>query len=231
MPRTKNSAIQSKKNGYNSISCPRYLRNDTFVQTDKMFSIDNDVRFTLSILVFGLSYSIVRNIFNFNGIEVCSEKTFYKYQNIISPIIIKMAKDSAKNFSEKIENNTIISIDGAWDHRRHGSACIVTFIDLKTRKIIDFEISLINKQFVKGNTKECSRNLEKVCMERLIERWKNSPKIKYYIHDNDGVTRSLIEKSKWNITEILDVGHALKSFKNNLDNSNKREGENVHSPN
>ena len=61
-------------------------------------------------------------------------------------------------------------------------------------------------------------------MERLIERWKNSQKVKYYIHDNDGVTRSLIEKSKWQIKEVLDVGHALKSIKKNLENFNKREG-------
>ena len=151
-------------------------------------------------------------------LRFAQKKLFYKNQDIISPVIIKMAKDSAKKFSENISDDTIISIDGAWDHRRHGSACIVTFIDLKTRKIIDFEISLIPKQYVTGNTEECSRNLEKVCMERLIERWKNSQKVKYYIHDNDGVTRSLIEKSKWQIKEVLDVGHALKSIKKNLEN-------------
>lgn len=136
-------------------------KSDHLTQTNNHYSIDNDMTFTISILIFGLSYQIARNLFNFNGIDVCSEKKFYQYQNQISPIIIQMAKESAKNFSKKIENDTIISIDGAWDHRRHGTACIVTFIDLKTRKIIDFEISTTPKPFVQGNTNECSRNLEK----------------------------------------------------------------------
>ena len=48
--------------------------------------------------------------------------------------------------------------------------------------------------------------------------------MKYYIHDNDGLTRSLIENSKWQIKEVLDIGHALKSIKKNLKNFNKREG-------
>lgn len=82
-----------------------------------------------------------------------------------------MAKKSAKKYLEKMEENAIISIDGAWDHRRHGTTCIVTFIDINSRKIVDFEIAFQPKQFVDGNTEECSRNLEKVCIERLIERW------------------------------------------------------------
>lgn len=239
MPRPKNTAKNSKNNGrkmiyYKSVGTQildnsrqkliNISKSDQLTQTNNHYSIDNDMTFTISILIFGLSYQIARNVFNFNGIEVCSEKTFYKYQNQISPIIIQMAKESAKNFSEKIENDTIISIDGAWDHRRHGTACIVTFIDIKTRKIIDFEISTTPKQFVHGNTNECSRNLEKVSIEKLVERWKHSQKFKYYIHDNDGVTRNIINNSGWKIIEILDVGHALKSLKKNLEKFNKREG-------
>ncbi len=241
MPRPKNTAKNSKNNGrkmiyYKSVGTQildnsrqkliNISKSDQLTQTNNHYSIDNDMTFTISILIFGLSYQIARNVFNFNGIEVCSEKTFYKYQNQISPIYIQMAKESAKNFSEKIENETIISIDGAWDHRRHGTACIVTFIDIKTRKIIDFEISTTPKQFVHGNTNECSRNLEKVSIEKLVERWKHSQKFKYYFHDNDGVTRNIINNSGWKIIETLDVGHALKSSKKILKNSIK-ERENL----
>lgn len=74
---------------------------------------------------------------------------------------------------------------------------IITFIDVKTRKIINFEVSYLPKQFVNGNTNECSRNLEKVAMEHLVERRKYSEKIDFHVHDNDGVTRKVIEKSKW----------------------------------
>ena len=75
-----------------------------------------------------------------------------------------MAKESAQKYANLMEKNAIITLDGAWDHRRHGSCCIVTLID---------------------------------------------------VHDNDhdGVTRKIIEESNWKITEVLDVGHAVKSIK------------------
>lgn len=34
-------------------------------------------------------------------------------------------------------------------------------------------------------------------MEHLVERRKYSEKIDFHVHDNDGVTRKVIEKSKW----------------------------------
>ena len=123
-----------------------------------------------------------------------------------------------------MNDDTIVSIDGAWDHRRHGSACIVTMIDIQSRKIIDFSIRQKKKQFVFGNTEEASRNLEKLGVEEIAERWKNSQKVKYYVHDNDGVSRNVITQSGWKITEALDPGHAIKSIKNNLDNFNKNNG-------
>ena len=41
-------------------------------------------------------------------------------------------------------------------------------------------------------------------------------KLKYYIHDNNGVTRNIINWSGWKIIEILDVVHALKSLKSKI---------------
>lgn len=180
--------------------------------------------FAISVLLSGLSYSVVKFLFNFNCIYICSEKEFYYYQKIVVPVINSMAKKSAKKYLEKMEENAIISIDGAWDHRRHGTTCIVTFIDINSRKIVDFEIAFQPKQFVDGNTEECSRNLEKVCIERLIERWESNQKVRYYTHDNDGVTRNVIDNSVWKVKEVLDIGHSIKSISNNLENFNNRNG-------
>lgn len=37
------------------------------------------------------------------------------------------------------------------------------------------------------------------------------------------MTRKIIEESNWKITEVLDIGHSIKSIKKNLENFNKRE--------
>lgn len=77
---------------------------------------------------------------------------------------------------ENIGDNITVTLDGAWDHRRHGSSNIVTLMDFSTRKIIDFSIHMTDKQFVKGNTDECSKNLEKEGVEEIVNRWKDSKK-------------------------------------------------------
>ena len=51
-----------------------------------------------------------------------------------------------------------------------------------------------------------------------------SQKVKYYVHDNDGVSLNVIIQSGWKITEVLDHGHAIKSKKNILDDFNKNNG-------
>lgn len=47
-------------------------------------------------------------------------------------------------------------------------------IDIDTKKIIDFSINSIPKQFVIGTTNEPSGNLEKVGVFQLVQRWKTS---------------------------------------------------------
>ena len=116
------------------------------IQTDKYINYSNIIKFVLAALI-----------------------VFYEYQNLIVDTIIQLARESALKYSNNLNDNTIISIDGAWDHRRHGSTCIVTMIDINSRKIIDFSINSIPKQFVKGTTKEPSRNLEKVGVFQIAE--------------------------------------------------------------
>lgn len=87
MPRLKQKAQFAKSIAYNATHYKNIKtqvdqkftsnqKSDKFIQTPKYFSTDNDLRFTLSVLIFGLSYKIASNIFKFNGIEVCSEKVF-----------------------------------------------------------------------------------------------------------------------------------------------------------
>lgn len=57
-------------------------------------------------------------------------------------------------------------------------------------------------------------------MEHLVERRKYSEKIDFHVHDNDGVTRKVIEKSKW---KYLSQGMLL-SLKKKVESFNKKEG-------
>ena len=171
-----------------------------------------------------MTFSQIHKFLTLNETDCCSEKVFYLYQDQITQKIIQLARDTVQKYADDIEKDAIVSLDSAWDHRRHGSTCIVTIIDIKTRKIIEFAINSVPKQFVEGTTDQPSRNLEKVGVGEIAERWKNSEKVLSYVHDNDAVSRKLIEESGWKITEALDPGHAIKAIKKNLENFNKNNG-------
>ena len=88
-------------------------------------------------------------------------------------------------------------------------------IDKKTNKIVDFEIAMKSKQY-DGNTNASSNSLERIAVERLVERWKDDTLVTHYVHDNDGVTRTAIDKSGWNAQEALDPGHACQAIERRL---------------
>lgn len=222
--RNRNVSVQVSRENSPQPQNQRSNKIDVSTQTKNFLKIQNVVRFVVSVLVLGLSFTVIKKYLNINEEDVCSEKEFYQIQNEIKDVIIEMAKESAQKYANLMEKNAIITLDGAWDHRRHGSCCIVTLIDFKSRKIIDYSIKQKSKQFVIGNSNEPSKNLEKAGVLEIVRRWENSEKVSFYVHDNDGVTRKIIEESNWKITEVLDVGHAVKSIKKNLDNFNKREG-------
>ena len=215
---SQNSTQSSQENS------PSPSLRDEAIQTDKHLNFPNIVKFVLATLICGLTFSQIKDFCILNETDSCSEKVFYEIQKVIADTLIELARESARKFSANLKNDTIVSIDGAWDHRRHGSSCIVTMIDIETRKIIDFAIVTNPKQFVFGTTNEAPRNLEKIGVKEISERWKHSQKVKFYVHDNDGVSKKIIEQSGWEITEALDPGHAINSIKKNLNNYNQREG-------
>ncbi|KAK8836292.1 hypothetical protein M9Y10_039626 [Tritrichomonas musculus] len=110
------------------------------VQTDRYLNFSNIIKFVLVTLICGMTFSQIKDFSIINETDSCSEKVFYEYQDIITDSIIELARESTQKYSENLNDDTIVSIDVAWDHRRHGSACIVTMIDIQSRKIIDSSI-------------------------------------------------------------------------------------------
>lgn len=65
---------------------------------------------------------------------------FYLIQKIISPLIIATAKRNVTKYQKQIQEDTVISLDGSWDHKRNGKFCIVEVFDTKNKKLIDYEV-------------------------------------------------------------------------------------------
>jgi hypothetical protein len=131
---------------------------------------------------------------------------------VVGVEVVKMARESCLEVKRKLKEGTVISLDGSWDHRRNGSHCFVAVLDQETGKVITFIV--MGNKVPENHPNYCRipQGMERAGMERLVEELMACGKISGYVHDNDAKIRKLIKLVKWDITEFLDPGHAMKSF-------------------
>lgn len=108
--------------------------------------------------------------------------------------------------------DSCIAFDGSWSHRRNADHCLVDFIDTKSRKVVDFEI-ITKTGKSRGTFEGASNAMECAGLRELIPRWRDDARVTHYVHDKDGKTRSLIREMNWQVTELIDQNHLMKSFR------------------
>lgn len=176
-------------------------------------------RFVLSIICCGFTFSKMvqyKKMMN-EIIPIEKPSKFYYIQKLISPIILSAARKNIIKNQKQMSENTVISFDGSWDHRRDGKFCIVEAFDTKNKKIIDFEI--VAKKTMKnseGTFEGASNQMEIECVKKIVKRLKGNSKIIGYVHDQDSKLSKFMEEN-WNIKEYIDPNHANKSFNNKFD--------------
>ena len=172
----------------------------------------DSLRFVFSVLVHGSSYKTTSQIFLWNNFIPPSKTAFYQLQNQIKDVILDFAKESCNKWRCDPMRSDVIAFDGSWSHRRNASHCVVEIVDPKTRKILDFEIVFKATGKSKGNFDGPSNQMEVECLRRLIPRWKNDEKVRFYVHDKDAKTKCLIQDQQWEIEELIDKNHLMKSY-------------------
>lgn len=187
------------------------------------------IRFVLSTIASGLTFSKICQFkkMNHEDIPISNPDKFYKIQKIISPLIESAAKRNIIKYQNKIEEGTVISFDGSWDHKRNGKFCIVEAFDTKQKKIIDYEI--VSKKTLKnpeGDFTGPSNQMEIECVKRIVQRLKTNSKIIGYVHDQDAKLTNYM-KDNWNIIEYIDPNHTNKSFCNRFESYKKGTVKNV----
>lgn len=169
-------------------------------------------RLAFSIMVTGNNFNSVSELMLWNDIEIPPERTYLRAQKIVTEEIIKMAQDSCKKHRESMVPNTTLSMDGSWSHRRNSNECVLDFIDLMQKKIVDFEFTTKDNHSLDGDYDGASNGMEIECLIKMIPRWKNDEKVVSYTHDNDGKTRKAMQDHGWNIKELNDINHSMKAF-------------------
>ena len=194
---------------------------------EKLLKINGKL-LAFATIVHGGSYEQVSDIFRQAGIDVVERSAFDTAQRKVLNAIIEMGQESMTKWREKLEPNTIICLDGNYDHKRDGKHCLVGAIDNHNWKIIDIEIlerapdSMTEEEAkAAGLHSESSATMENECAKKLIPRLKLlADKIVGYCHDNDHKLRKVFKDNDWDITEFLDTNHAMLSFSKSFENIN-----------
>ena len=150
------------------------------------------------------------------GLSVPSERSYYKAQRQVCSAIVEMAEASMEEVRQNLPEETVVSIDGSWDHRRHGSNCVVSVIDQGSGKVVD--LSWVSRKVDEGAQNFCANStlMELGALKLSVEKLKDIPQITGYVHDNDARASKLIEQEGWDIEEKLDPNHSLKCFERQL---------------
>ena len=175
-------------------------------------------RVAFSILIEGLQPSAFLRGMWWNDCICEGNAKIYKEMANIGNAIISMAEESMEKAMNEITPGTVISFDGSWDHRRHGSNCIFAVFSCQTQKII--ECQLVSNKIPRTSENFCESPtlMEAKALSLLIPKLRQDERIVGYVHDVDAKASKMIEDAGWEITAYLDPGHCMKAFKNGSQN-------------
>ena len=225
MPRPKSSTvarIANFKKGTNGWGQP----NPLFARIKNPFVVKISGKLlAYAVLAEGASYQKVADIFHRCGIKVVDRSAFDIAQHVVEKELIKMGQDSMKFWQTQMKPNSIICLDGNWDHKRQGKHCLVSVIDNINWRIIDCEVLKRGEPGEKGvNHFKDSTTMEIHAIEILAERLKCiQDKVVGFCHDCDSKVQPVFDKHGWQIDEFLDINHALLCFVRSFNNVNVRE--------
>ena len=169
----------------------------------------NTLQFAYSIIIHGLSYMSTALCFLENNIIPPCHTSFYSHLDIIIDKIIEIAYECVFYEKSLMGLNTIISMDGSWDHRRRGKNCIVVIIDQMRKKIIDFEVIRKSTKSYPTDYHGSSQNMETEAVKRISKRLKSDYRIIGYVHDKDSSVSAFMRRN-WPLPEFLDRNHSVK---------------------
>jgi hypothetical protein len=108
--------------------------------------------------------------------------------------------------------DTIITFDGAWSHRRRAKECVVTIIDTKQKKVVDYEVVTKTKCGTPGDWEGSANGMEIEALRRMLPRWVGNENVCGVVHDNDAKASQLIHDLDWDVEEYFDPNHVCKQF-------------------
>ena len=169
----------------------------------------------VSGLVSGTGYEEQKRTGNIFNIRTPSSATYYRHQQALIPKVENYVQNQCSKYLERIEENSVMSSDGCWNHPRNGTAATVSMFDQNQGKIVAYNTVEKTTKNHQGTYHGPSNVMESIGTIRNLETITQvvGNKHIYIAHDHDNRTSTLLKNSQLKITENLDPGHACQEFK------------------
>ena len=114
----------------------------------------------------GCTYKKAKGILAAQGVESPSKSTFYRHKKKVNSNIIELSKESIQEEASQMIEESYLSCDGAFAHRRNSSQCHGAFMNCRTGKIVAG--SVITKERKKGNFVGSSNMMESEMIQQNL---------------------------------------------------------------
>jgi hypothetical protein len=99
-----------------------------------------------------------------------STAAIYTAQILIVPGIVAFARKIAAEYSQNTKPQSVVGINGSWDHQGNRSAHILDMVEVGSGQVVDFEIARKELASGHGNYQGSSNGMEVEAMRRMVKR-------------------------------------------------------------
>jgi hypothetical protein len=195
----------------------RHMLRDARLQIPRpAYCITDAKRFVWSLVVEGARFEQQHRIFAWNGIKTPSRSAFYGALDEVCNDLVAAAQASCANWRSLMAEHSAISFDGSWSQRRNAHHCFGTFIDPAQKKVVDFETvsrGFGHRKIFHRDFEGASKGMECEILRRLVHRWRDDSNVEFFVHDQDASAMTVLRNENWNLRELFDKNHIVKSLK------------------
>jgi hypothetical protein len=117
----------------------------------------NPMRVALAVMLMGTGFDDALMFMAINDIPTPPVNQLYQAQKVVCEEIINFANESCEQARAETPNGTVISFDGAWEHRRNAARCMLSVISQQTRKVLSWMVVAEGSAILTADSARCRR--------------------------------------------------------------------------
>ena len=174
--------------------------------------IKTAIQYSIALISCGFTISRMADFQILMNRDYPSRKLVTQAMNILRPVMCELVQQSCEYWKGQMQQNSIISIDGSWNHRRRGTYEIFDVICVQLKKIIAFDIRIHQSHNIPGNTLSTASAMEGESFQILLPQLESDPRISCVVKDGDVQIDKMITDSGWEVDVRPDPNHLMKHF-------------------